>query len=645
VPAVPPDADAPPRRRQPPAKQAPRAGLIGPLFSWELLRLARRGQDARARFILAAGLFVILTAFALIWFRSTTTPWNLFFGGSQTMRLNESAAFGEAFSLTFVLAQLGVLCLLTPAYAAGGIADEKERKTLVFLLASDLTAREIVLGKFLGRLVFLLGVTAAGLPILTITLVQGGVTTKFLLVSYFVTAGTVVLLASISAACAASADTLRGALLRAYGLTAVVVFTGCGLFQLLSPFGVIVFLYWVEPSRPEVFWLVGIIYPLAAVGLSIGGVALATAAVRSMRAKLTAERAFPPAAVMERYYFEDHEAARKAQKRIEKRLAKRLDRDAKLEEPTVAPVGADGQSLPPVAVPVARAPVVDGAIPIAEPAERLKPLPLPPPRPDQSRAHRPPPDPEAPPKPRLGSNDPFLWKEQYAATVGRSADDEAIRAMVYLLGGIMATVLGLFLVIALMTVVVNLNTSRSTEAARWLMLTAGAAGLFAHQLQMGMAASGTVCRERQRLTLESLLTIPVSRRAILWPKWFTCASKGWWWGGPAMGSVLLSFLIGPVPILAIPVVVFILAGPPLVVSFALRLSVISKSTNRALLWTLPLVAFLTLYPIVVAAWAEKDTWFWWFLPTVLLAGVGWLGAVLYWRQALKDFSKETVIRA
>ncbi len=643
MPAVPPDADdAPRRRRPPPAKTPPRAGLIGPLFSWELIRLARRGQDARARFILAAGLFVILTIFALIWFRDTTTPWSLFFGGSQTMRLSESAAFGEAFSLTFVLAQLGVLCLLTPAYAAGGISDEKERKTLVFLLASDLTAREIVLGKFLGRLVFLLGVTAAGLPILTITLVQGGVTTKFLLVSYFVTAGTVVLLASISAACAASADTLRGALLRAYGLTAVVVLTGCGLFQLLSPFGVIVFLYWIEPTRPEVFWLVGILYPLAAVGLAVGGVALATAAVRSMRAKLTAERAFPPAAVLERYYFEDHEAVRKSQKRAEKRLARRLDRQAKTE---AAGVAADGAA--PVVMPVARAPVTAdaGAIPIAEPTERLQPLPLPPPRPDQSRAHRPPPDPEAPPKPRLGNNDPFAWKEKYAATVGRSADDEAIRAMVYLLGGIMASVLGIFLVIALMTIAVNLNSTRNTEAAKWLMLTAGAAGLFAHQLQMGMAAAGTVCRERQRLTLESLLTIPVSRRAILWPKWVTCAARGWWWGGPAMAAVVLSFLLSGVPILAVPVVLFVLAGPPLVVSFALRLSVISTSTNRALLWTLPLVAFLTLYPIVVAAWAEKDTWFWWLLPTAVLACGAWGGAVLYWRAALADFNKETVLRA
>lgn len=634
---MPPDADAPPRRR-PPAKTPPRAGLVGPLFSWELLRLSRRGQDSRARFILAAGLLVILTAFALIWFRGTTSPLQLFFGGSQTLRLSESAAFGEAFSLTFVMAQLGVLCLLTPAYAAGGIAEEKERKTLVFLLASDLTAREIVFGKFLGRLVFLLGVTLAGLPILTITLVQGGVTTKFLLVSYLVTAGTVVLLASISAACAASAETLRGAMLRAYGLTAVVVLTGCGLFQMLSPFGVIIFLYWVEPTRPEVFWLVGILYPLAAVGLAIGGVVLATAALRGMRAKLTAERAFPPAAVLERYYFEDHEAVRKAHKKIEARLARRLDRN---DDGVVLAAEADA---PPVARPVSR--VTDaGAVPIAEPTERLKPLPLPPPRPDQRRAHRPPPDPEAPPKPRLRTgDDPFFWKEKYAATVGRSADDEAIRAMVYLLGGIMAAVLGIFLLIGLMSVLMNMNTNRGMEAAKWLLVTSGAAGMFAHLLQMGMAASGTVCRERQRLTLESLLTIPVSRRAILWPKWVTCAGRGWWWGGPALGAVLLSFLVGGVPVLAVPMFVFLLAAPPLVVSFALRLSVISKSTNRALLWTLPLVAFLTLYPIVVAAWAEKATWFWWLIPTLTLAALGWLGAVLYWRQALKEFSRETVLR-
>jgi ABC-2 family transporter protein len=312
---------------------------------------------------------------------------------------------------------------------------------------------------------------------------------------------------------------------------------------------------------------------------------------------------------------------------------------------------------PPVAMPAApaggpavgaaRAAVVGNeAVPIAEPTERLKPLPLPPPRPDQTRAHKPPPDPEAPPKPRLRTgDDPFLWKEKYAATVGRSADDEAIRAMVYLLGGIMAAVLGVFLLIALMSAAVNFNSARGNEAAKWLMLTAGAAGVFAHLLQMGMAACGTVCRERQRLTLESLLTIPVTRRAILWPKWFTCASRGWWWGGPALGAMLLSFLIGEVPILALPMLAFGLAAPPLVVSFSLRLSVVSKSTNRALMWTLPLVAFLTLYPIVVAAWAERESWFWWFLPTVVFAAIGWLGALLYWRQALADFSEETVLRA
>ena len=46
----------------------PRPGWVGPLFAWELVRLARRGQDARARTILAASLFLTLAVFTVVWF-------------------------------------------------------------------------------------------------------------------------------------------------------------------------------------------------------------------------------------------------------------------------------------------------------------------------------------------------------------------------------------------------------------------------------------------------------------------------------------------------------------------------------------------------------------------------------------------------
>jgi ABC-type transport system involved in multi-copper enzyme maturation permease subunit len=192
------DTPAQPKPKPRPVKKPPKAGWVGPLFSWELLRLARRGQDARGRFILAIALFFILTAFSLIWFRDGNA-FDLFFGAAQTLSIHESSAFGSSFSLTFVFGQLAILCLLTPAYAAGGIAEEKDKKTLVYLLVSDLTNREIIFGKFFGRTVFLLGIMLAGLPILAITQLHGGVSLKFLLFTYLLTATTVILLSAISA--------------------------------------------------------------------------------------------------------------------------------------------------------------------------------------------------------------------------------------------------------------------------------------------------------------------------------------------------------------------------------------------------------------------------------------------------------------
>ena len=267
-----------------PTRKPTRAGWVGPLFGWELIRLARRGQDARARFILAVSLLFVLTIFTLVWFRQSD-PWELFTATSQSLPLEQSARFGEQFALTFLFTQLAVLCLLTPAYAAGGISEEKEKQTFIFILISDLTSREILLGKFLGRLVFLLGIMFAGLPILSITQLYGGVSLKFLLFGYLITATTITMLAAISAASAVAVDTYRGALFRSYGLTALHVFVGCGLHPILSPFGIISLLWGMEANSPDWFYGVGFAYPTVQLLVALGAVMLGVRWVRKMRAK------------------------------------------------------------------------------------------------------------------------------------------------------------------------------------------------------------------------------------------------------------------------------------------------------------------------------------------------------------------------
>ena len=659
---------APPRPTPKPkaAKKPPKAGIVGPLFLWELLRLARRGQDARGRFILAVALFVVLTAFSLIWFRNSNA-FDLFFGATQTLTIQESATFGTSFSLTFVFGQLAILCLLTPAYAAGGIAEEKDKKTLVYLLVSDLTDREIVFGKFFGRTAFLLGVMLAGLPILAITQLHGGVSAKFLLLVYLLTATTVVLLSAISAVAAAQAETYRGGLFRAYGLTALVVIAGCGVGPYISPFAVIGYLYGLELSDTRWFWGVGIGFPVGQLVLAGAAVWLAIRSVRRLRARLIRNTPKPPPWVRERYRDEDREKARQEKERQE-----RAEELAQLREATrrLAEVGPPIELIPDEEPPApapstngdgpprrlkARRVIVAQALPSVDSPSPPAPLPQgergandrrwdSEPGRKKKTGYRDPARHAAKnwtPRPKIADTDPFYWKEKYTSGAVQTEDDEAMRSMMYLVGGVLALIVVFFFGIALIALLSSRNDN--TSFARSLLLVAGGCGVFAHLLQIGMAACGTICRERQRLTLESLLTIPVPRRAILWPKWVVCLLRGWWWGGPSAAVLAFAFLTTNVPISAVPAIAYLLAAVPLATSYGVWLSIRCGSVNRAVMWFLPVAGFLTAFPIGICAWADPETWLIWcgllFAMTCGLILATWL----FWRASVKAFDVETVL--
>lgn len=565
MPTTPPDPPPAPARRPKP----PRAGLVGPLFKWELVRLARRGQDARARFILAVSLLTVLTLFTVYWFDHVPAA-ELFTGTSQVVTIQDSAKFANNFALTFVLTQLAVLCLLTPAYAAGGIAEEKEKKTFPFLLVTALTPREIVFGKFLGRLVFLLGVMLAGLPVLALTLLYGGVSLRFVLLSYFVTASTVALLSAVGVASAAYAETFRGALFRSYGLAVLHVCAGCGMNPLLSPFGAVYAIYFYNDS-PD--WVIG-------VGVGYGAVELIAALV----------------------------AVRLAVKAV------RAARAAPVFRPTPKPRPADP---PPVRV-----------MPL-EGAEQARP-----------RRVRPRLPPEVENRPKIGDRDPFLWKERFVAPVKRDADDDSIRGVMVAVGAVLGLTLGFFALVAFVSVLASGGSASSLALAQRLLVVGGSVGVFCHLLTIGSSAAGTVCRERQRLTLESLLTIPVDRSRILWPKWVTSWGRGWWWGGPAAGCVPLGLLAtGPAAMPGVAVA-YLLAAGACAAGYGLWLSVRCRTVTRAVLWFLPAAGGLAVIPVI--AWAGMDSGTDWNNVSMFASAAGavGVGAVLFWRMTLTEFERE-----
>ncbi|HKB02613.1 MAG TPA: ABC transporter permease subunit [Gemmataceae bacterium] len=226
--------------RRPGKRRRTPTPFFGPLGSWELVRLARKGQSHRGRLLTV---YLLLIAFILtpaFWF-ADIDPMEVFFGQVWVRQLSEAAEFGRRFALVLMEAILLAVAAMAPGFAAAAIAEEKERRTLSLLLSSPLSDREIVLGKAVGRLGFVLVAALAGLPVVALSALFGGITLPFLVAGWVLIASTAVLATAIGIQAGTAAPDMRSSLVRAYGITALLVGTGViPPFVFVSPFGIIV---------------------------------------------------------------------------------------------------------------------------------------------------------------------------------------------------------------------------------------------------------------------------------------------------------------------------------------------------------------------------------------------------------------------
>lgn len=161
--------------------------LLGPVLFYDVIRTARRGRYVLLRFLYACFLFYILA--------NIYTISNMDRGNYSQARL---AQIADAAFFSFMMVQISVVLLLTPAYVAGSIAEEKDRKTLEFMLATDLLNREIILSKYLARLGNLALLLLTGLPILSLLQLLGGIDPHLLLYGFAFTGLTMMSLAAVS---------------------------------------------------------------------------------------------------------------------------------------------------------------------------------------------------------------------------------------------------------------------------------------------------------------------------------------------------------------------------------------------------------------------------------------------------------------
>jgi ABC-type transport system involved in multi-copper enzyme maturation permease subunit len=191
--------------------------LFGPVLFYDLTGLARRTRYFLARFLYAMFLLFVVCWVWFVWWSGRQ-----FSGSGGTA---EMAGFATTIFNTFVTVQFIIVTFLTPVYTASAIADEKERRTLEFLLATDLRNREIVLSKLLARFLNLGMLVLAGLPILGILQFLGGIDPGLVLASYAATLATVASLACLGTLFSVLVRKARDAILLTY-LGVVAYFIG-----------------------------------------------------------------------------------------------------------------------------------------------------------------------------------------------------------------------------------------------------------------------------------------------------------------------------------------------------------------------------------------------------------------------------------
>lgn len=134
--------------------------MLNPLLVKEL-RIKARRRDIRAVSIIYI-LMLSALAFSLFWLAST---------GSKTL----DAEYGRGIFLNFVLALMLAICLICPAFTAGAISSEREWMTFGQLRVTLLRPYQILMGKFVPSLVYILILLLASIPIAILIMSLSGV--------------------------------------------------------------------------------------------------------------------------------------------------------------------------------------------------------------------------------------------------------------------------------------------------------------------------------------------------------------------------------------------------------------------------------------------------------------------------------------
>ena len=201
--------------------------------------LRGRMRGARA-FIVLTVYLLLLSCFTSVIYYAYTANARAPGGGP------EMAYLGKVIFASVVIIEIFMVTFITPAFTAGAISGERERKTYELLRTTLLSAPKLVFGKLSSALTYMLLLILAAVPLESLAFVLGGVVVEELAVALVILLVTAFAFAIIGILFSSFARTTLVSTVLTY-VTALVLTIGLPVLMLISVTLVDSFLYDFDP--------------------------------------------------------------------------------------------------------------------------------------------------------------------------------------------------------------------------------------------------------------------------------------------------------------------------------------------------------------------------------------------------------------
>lgn len=141
--------------------------LNNPVLSSEL-KVKMRSFKTILGIILYVGILIFIASL----YYSIATQNNYY--GARAVNANQE--IGTTLYILVALFQFALIMVIAPAQTSGAISGERERQTLDLLLCTKMSAFEIIIGKLISSLAFILLLIISSLPLFSLVFLFGGIT-------------------------------------------------------------------------------------------------------------------------------------------------------------------------------------------------------------------------------------------------------------------------------------------------------------------------------------------------------------------------------------------------------------------------------------------------------------------------------------